>query len=71
VALCPAIGDALDALRRAGADRALVCGSGPTVIGLFRDVEAARGAMVALGGRRPRAVLAEPWGGGAPREAAG
>ena len=71
LALCPAIGDALDALRRAGADRALVCGSGPTVIGLFRDVEAARGSMVALAGRRPRAVLAEPWGGGAPGEAAG
>jgi 4-diphosphocytidyl-2-C-methyl-D-erythritol kinase len=60
-ALCPAIDEALDALRGAGADRALVCGSGPTVVGLFRRVEAARGAAVALGGRTPRPLLAAPW----------
>jgi 4-diphosphocytidyl-2-C-methyl-D-erythritol kinase len=60
-ALCPAIDEALDALRGAGADRALVCGSGPTVVGLFKRVEAARGAAVALGGRTPRPLLAEPW----------
>jgi 4-diphosphocytidyl-2-C-methyl-D-erythritol kinase len=64
LALCPAIGEALDALRRAGAVRALVCGSGPTVAGLFHDIEAARGAAVALSGRRPRPLLAQPWGGG-------
>jgi 4-diphosphocytidyl-2-C-methyl-D-erythritol kinase len=67
--LWPAIDEALDALRAAGADRALVCGSGPTVAGLFRDVEAAHGAVLALGGRRPRLLLAEPWG-GSTREAA-
>jgi 4-diphosphocytidyl-2-C-methyl-D-erythritol kinase len=60
-ALCPAIDEALDAVRGAGADRALVCGSGPTVVGLFRRVDAARGAAVALAGRQPRPLLAEPW----------
>jgi 4-diphosphocytidyl-2-C-methyl-D-erythritol kinase len=60
-ALCPAVEDALGAVRAAGADRALVCGSGPTVVGLFRRVDAARAAAVALGGRSPRPILAEPW----------
>jgi 4-diphosphocytidyl-2-C-methyl-D-erythritol kinase len=60
-ALCPAIDDALEAVSAAGADRALVCGSGPTVVGLFRRVDAARGAAVALAGREPRPILAEPW----------
>jgi 4-diphosphocytidyl-2-C-methyl-D-erythritol kinase len=36
VSLAPVIEDALQAARDAGADRALVCGSGPTVIGLYR-----------------------------------
>ena len=60
-ALCPAIDEALAATERAGALRALVCGSGPTVIGLFADADAARGAAVALGGRRPRPIAVEPW----------
>jgi 4-diphosphocytidyl-2-C-methyl-D-erythritol kinase len=60
-ALCPAIDEALAAVRAAGADRALVCGSGPTVVGLFRSVDAARAAAVALAGRTPRPILAEPW----------
>jgi 4-diphosphocytidyl-2-C-methyl-D-erythritol kinase len=60
-ALCPAVDEALAAVRGAGADRALVCGSGPTVVGLFRSVDAARGAAVALAGRTPRPILAEPW----------
>jgi len=60
-ALCPAIDEALAAMREAGADRALVCGSGPTVVGLFRRVDAARGAAVALAGRRPRPLLVAPW----------
>ncbi len=60
-ALCPAIDEALAAARAAGADRALVCGSGPTVVGLFRRVDAARAAMVALAARSPRPILAEPW----------
>jgi 4-diphosphocytidyl-2-C-methyl-D-erythritol kinase len=33
--LCPAIGPALEAVREMGADGVLVCGSGPTVAGLF------------------------------------
>jgi 4-diphosphocytidyl-2-C-methyl-D-erythritol kinase len=60
-ALCPAIDDALVAVRGAGADRALVCGSGPTVAGLFRSVDAARAAAVALAGRDPRPILTAPW----------
>ncbi|MEA2382002.1 MAG: 4-diphosphocytidyl-2-C-methyl-D-erythritol kinase [Solirubrobacteraceae bacterium] len=60
-ALCPAVGEALAAVRDAGADRALVCGSGPTVAGLFRRADAARAAAVALGDRTPRPILAEPW----------
>jgi 4-diphosphocytidyl-2-C-methyl-D-erythritol kinase len=60
-ALCPAVGEGLAAMRAAGADRALVCGSGPTVAGLFRRAEAARAAAVALGDRSPRPILAEPW----------
>ena len=60
-ALCPAVGEALAAVRAAGADRALVCGSGPTVVGLFRRVDAARGAAVALAQRTPRPLVAEPW----------
>ncbi len=35
IALCPAIERALAAAREAGADHALVCGSGPTVAGLY------------------------------------
>ena len=42
--LRPDIGDALDALRAAGAPLALLTGSGPTVFGLFEDLAAARAA---------------------------
>jgi 4-diphosphocytidyl-2-C-methyl-D-erythritol kinase len=35
LALCPEIADSLNEARRAGADLALVSGSGPTVVGLF------------------------------------
>jgi 4-diphosphocytidyl-2-C-methyl-D-erythritol kinase len=68
--LCPAVGGALDAVRAAGADIALVCGSGPTVAGLFATVDAARAAAVRLGDRRPRPVVATPWRAPATREAA-
>jgi 4-diphosphocytidyl-2-C-methyl-D-erythritol kinase len=67
--LCPAIDEALAAVRAAGADQALVCGSGPTVVGLFARADAARGAAVALGGRQPRPILAAPFR-AAAREAA-
>jgi 4-diphosphocytidyl-2-C-methyl-D-erythritol kinase len=61
VALCPAVGEALDAVRAAGARHALLCGSGPTVAGLFDSVEAARGAALRLGGRDPRPIAVEPY----------
>jgi 4-diphosphocytidyl-2-C-methyl-D-erythritol kinase len=42
------IGDALDALREAGAPLALLTGSGPTAFGLFADLAAARAAAARL-----------------------
>jgi 4-diphosphocytidyl-2-C-methyl-D-erythritol kinase len=47
-ALRPGIGDALDELREAGAPVALLSGSGPTAVGLFADLAAARAAAAAL-----------------------
>ncbi|HEX7298447.1 MAG TPA: hypothetical protein VF257_05535 [Solirubrobacteraceae bacterium] len=62
-ALCPEIDGALADARRVGAARALVCGSGPTVIGLFSDLPAARGAAARLSERQPRPFAVTPWGG--------
>jgi 4-diphosphocytidyl-2-C-methyl-D-erythritol kinase len=42
------IGEALDALREAGAPQALLTGSGPTAFGLFGDLAAARAAAARL-----------------------
>jgi 4-diphosphocytidyl-2-C-methyl-D-erythritol kinase len=53
VSLCPDIERALEAVRDAGADRALVCGSGPTVAGLWwgqDGVARAESAARTLGG---------------------
>ena len=61
VSLLPELAWTLDDVRGSGADHALVCGSGPTVIGLFADVERARSAAVSLSGRDPRPVAVEPW----------
>jgi 4-diphosphocytidyl-2-C-methyl-D-erythritol kinase len=61
-ALCPPIDEALRAARRVGARHALVCGSGPTVIGLFSDLQAARGAAARLSEREPRPIAVAPWG---------
>jgi 4-diphosphocytidyl-2-C-methyl-D-erythritol kinase len=55
--LRPAIGDALDALRRAGAPVAILSGSGPTAVGLFPDLAAASAAAAALG--RDDAIVCE------------
>ncbi len=44
----PTIGDALEALRDAGAPVALLSGSGPTAVGLFADLAAARAAAAAI-----------------------
>ncbi len=60
--LRPEIGDALEALRAAGAAVSLLTGSGPTAFGLFDDLEAARAgaqrldrddAIVCEAGRAP------------------
>jgi 4-diphosphocytidyl-2-C-methyl-D-erythritol kinase len=45
LSLAPAIGGAVAAARDAGADDAIVCGSGPTVIGVFRGVDGERRAQ--------------------------
>jgi len=56
-ALRPEIGEALDALRRAGAPVVLLTGSGPTAFGLFEDVTAARDAAERTG--RDDAIVCE------------
>ena len=56
VSLCPSVADALAALDAAGAERALVSGSGPTVVGLFGHANAAgrvRRAAAELGELEP------------------
>jgi 4-diphosphocytidyl-2-C-methyl-D-erythritol kinase len=59
--LCPLIDTALAAARAAGADHALVSGSGPTVVGLFGGADGpARAAAAASACGWPRAVAAEP-----------
>jgi 4-diphosphocytidyl-2-C-methyl-D-erythritol kinase len=63
--LCPPIGDALADVRAAGAVRAMVSGSGPTVFGLFLGapgIAHAQAAAVALRARHPHAVAATPVG---------
>ncbi len=63
VSLRPDIGDALDALRRAGAPAVFLSGSGPTVVGLFPSLAEAESAagwldrgdtIVCLAGTAPR-----------------
>jgi 4-diphosphocytidyl-2-C-methyl-D-erythritol kinase len=49
LSLRPRIGEALELLRRAGAARALLTGSGPTAFGLFESLEAAAAAAARLG----------------------
>lgn len=65
--LCPQIDEALEAVLAAGADHALVSGSGPTVLGVFAESgHAERAARVcesiAVEGRTPAPVLARPAG---------
>jgi 4-diphosphocytidyl-2-C-methyl-D-erythritol kinase len=66
-ALCPAIDEALEAALAAGADNALVSGSGPTVVALFsgishRERAVTAQAALAAGGRSPAPILAQPAG---------
>jgi 4-diphosphocytidyl-2-C-methyl-D-erythritol kinase len=49
LSLRPEIGEALDALRAAGAPVAILSGSGPTAVGLFLDLASAREAADATG----------------------
>jgi 4-diphosphocytidyl-2-C-methyl-D-erythritol kinase len=61
--LCPQIEEALQAVRDAGVDQAMVCGSGPTVAGLCWGAEAAgraEAAVARLRERFPRACAAAP-----------
>jgi len=62
-ALCPAIDGALDAIRATRADHVLVCGSGPTVAGVFwGEAGGARAALAAeaLRGRFPGVIAVDP-----------
>jgi 4-diphosphocytidyl-2-C-methyl-D-erythritol kinase len=61
--LCPLIEPALDAVRAAEADQVLVCGSGPTVAGIYwgsDGAERATAAAAALGGAFSLATAALP-----------
>jgi 4-diphosphocytidyl-2-C-methyl-D-erythritol kinase len=63
ISLRPEIQLALDAARHAGADHALVSGSGPTVVGMFNGRDAftrAREAAPALSDEYPEACVATP-----------
>ena len=68
VSLCPQIADSLEQAREAGAQPALVSGSGPTVIGLFAHagrspdggLVLARAAAKRLSTRVPAAICATP-----------
>jgi 4-diphosphocytidyl-2-C-methyl-D-erythritol kinase len=63
--LCEAVPEALAAARACGAEEAIVCGSGPTVAGLFWGKDGhtrAKAAAVELSGRFPGAVAATPVG---------
>jgi 4-diphosphocytidyl-2-C-methyl-D-erythritol kinase len=61
--LCPAIDAALDTAGLAGADHAMVSGSGPTVVGLFLGADGPARARKAIAAW-PRAFAAEPVGEG-------
>jgi 4-diphosphocytidyl-2-C-methyl-D-erythritol kinase len=63
ISLCPQVVRALGAALDAGADHAFVCGSGPTVAGVYWDPQAAQRAAAAadyLADRFPGTVSATP-----------
>jgi 4-diphosphocytidyl-2-C-methyl-D-erythritol kinase len=65
VELCPAIEQALEHAREAGADVTFVSGSGPTVVGLFaraNGLARAQRAAAGLEGREPAPLVGEPVG---------
>jgi 4-diphosphocytidyl-2-C-methyl-D-erythritol kinase len=64
LSLCPSIADALNALLEAGADEAIVSGSGPTAVGIWwgeRCLEGAERAATALNERGGGAQIALPF----------
>lgn len=58
ISLCPPVGRNLERLRLAGADLVLVSGSGPTTLGLTRDLNAAVDVAARLG---PDAIATRIW----------
>jgi 4-diphosphocytidyl-2-C-methyl-D-erythritol kinase len=60
LSLRPTIREALEALTEAGAEVALVTGSGPTAFGLFDDLKAADEAANSLAPRWANAIVAAP-----------
>jgi 4-diphosphocytidyl-2-C-methyl-D-erythritol kinase len=63
VSLCPDISGALESVRETGADHAFVCGSGPTVAGLYWGLDGparAEAAATSLAPRYPGACCAVP-----------
>ncbi|WP_354698664.1 4-diphosphocytidyl-2-C-methyl-D-erythritol kinase [Paraconexibacter sp. AEG42_29] len=58
ISLCPPVGRNLERLRSAGADLVLVSGSGPTTLGLTRDLDAAVDVAARLG---PEAIATRVW----------
>jgi 4-diphosphocytidyl-2-C-methyl-D-erythritol kinase len=67
LSLAPRLGETLGAVLRAGADNAIVCGSGPTVIGLFWGADGASRAREAASGLRtehPLVLAVDPVRGG-------
>jgi 4-diphosphocytidyl-2-C-methyl-D-erythritol kinase len=66
LSLAPALGEVLAVAQRSGADHVLVCGSGPTVIGLFLGPDGTARARAAAGSLEPGvgAIAAAPVGRG-------
>ena len=67
LSLAPRLGETLGAVARAGADDAIVCGSGPTLIGLFwgdDGASRARAAATRMHADHPAVVSADPVRGG-------
>ncbi|HEX3976402.1 MAG TPA: hypothetical protein VHW96_09070 [Solirubrobacteraceae bacterium] len=63
LSLAPRLGETLGAIQRAGADDAMICGSGPTAIGLFWGADGAgraRAAASALREEHPAVLAADP-----------
>jgi 4-diphosphocytidyl-2-C-methyl-D-erythritol kinase len=61
LSLEPSIAEALELARSTGAHCVMVCGSGPTVVGLFDDVHAAERAATALAAKGIAAMAAKPF----------